>query len=294
MSRILLLGSRGRLGAALARAWSPDHDVTALARPQIDVADLLSLEKLLAEMDFEILVNATAQANVDQCEADREEAERINARAPGVMARAAEAKNARLIHFSTDYVFDGTKTAPYTETDPARPLSHYGRTKLAGEEAVLAAGPRHLVFRVSWVFGPDKPCFIDMLLDWAMQRDRVEAIADKTSSPSYTEDIARWIPAFFDRSQPGGIYHACNTGTCSWKEWGERTLRAAKQAGAPLRTTAVDPLRLDDMKAFVAPRPRHTAMDVTKLAGVLGFTPRPWQDAVEEYVLQKFPRANSE
>ena len=142
--------------------------------------------------------------NADRCETDREEAELVNARAPGVMAEDAAAKGARFIHFSTDYVFDGTKTTPYTEEDEARPLSHYGRTKLAGEGAALAPSPRHMAVRVAWVFGPDKPSFVDSIIERALANDRVEAIANKTSCMTFTEDVSRWLRPFLDRDLPGG------------------------------------------------------------------------------------------
>ncbi len=288
MSRILILGGKGRLGAALARKWAPRHEVTALARPELDVSDLAALERLLAAVDFDVLVNGAGLTNVDRCETAREEAETVNARAPGVMARAASLKGARLIHFSTDYVFDGRKTTPYDETDEARPLSYYGRTKLDGEAAALAGFPRHLAVRVSWVFGPDKPSFVDAIVERALTRDRVEAIADKTSSPTFSEDVADWLEPFFDQDLPGGLYHACNGGGCTWREYGQHALDSAARAGAPLKARNVEPVPLASMKAFVAPRPPHTVMNTARLCAVTGVTPRSWQSAVEEYLFQKF------
>ena len=197
--RILLLGSKGRLGGALARMWAPDYEVRALARPELDVADLAVLGTLLESEAYDVLVNCTGLTNVDRCETDREEAEVVNARAPSVMAEDAAAKRARFIHFSTDYVFDGAKTTPYTEEDEARPLSHYGRTKLQGERAALAPSARHMAVRVAWVFGPDKPSFTDTIIERALKNDRVEAIADKTSCMTFTEDVSRWLRPFSRR-----------------------------------------------------------------------------------------------
>ena len=196
--KVLVLGSKGRLGGALARMWAPDYEVRALARPELDVADLPALGKLLESESYDVLVNCTGLTNVDRCERDREEAEIVNARAPGVMAEDAAAKRARFIHFSTDYVFDGAKTTPYTEEDEARPLSHYGRTKLQGERAALAPSPRHMAVRVAWVFGPDKPSFVDQIIERALANDRVEAIANKTSCMTFTEDVSRWLRPFLD------------------------------------------------------------------------------------------------
>lgn len=288
MSRILILGGKGRLGAALTRQWAPRHSVRALARPELDVADLPALERLLADADYDVLVNATGLTHVDRCETARQEAETVNALAPGVMARAAAARHARFLHFSTDYVFDGQQTAPYTESDPARPLSHYGHTKLAGEHATLAASDQHLVVRVSWVFGPDKPSFVDMIIERALAQDRVEAIADKTSCPTSAEDVALWLAPFLDTPLPGGLYHACNTGSCTWQAYGQHALDCARAAGLPLRTPTVAPIRLTDLKTFAAPRPPHTALNTAKLTTVTGLTPRPWQEALAEFLDQKF------
>lgn len=288
MSRILVLGGKGRLGAALAREWAARHEITALARPELDVANLPALEKILQEASFDVLVNGTGLTNVDRCETAREEAGTVNAQAPGVMARAAAAKEARFIHISTDYVFDGEKNSLYGEEDEARPLGHYGHTKLAGEKASLLASPRHLVARVSWVFGPDKPGFVDSILDRALAEDRVEAIADKTSCPTNARDVAGWLEPFFDRDLPGGLYHACNEGACTWRDYGQHALDWAAKRGLPVRARTVDPIPLARMKAFTAPRPRHTAMSTRKLAGVTGRTPRPWREALDDYLNQKF------
>jgi len=288
VSRILILGGKGRLGAALARQWAPRHEVRALARPELDVADLAALERLLATETFDVLVNGTGLTNVDRCESDRAEAETVNVLAPGVMARAASEKGARFIHVSTDYVFDGEKQTPYSEEDEARPLSFYGRTKRDGEIAALAGSPKHLAVRVSWVFGPDKPSFIDAIVDRALTQDRVEAIADKTSSPTFAEDVADWLEPFLASDLPGGLYHACNSGGCTWRDYGQHALDCAARAGAPLKARTVEPIPLASMKAFVAPRPPHTVMDTTRLASVTGSVPRSWQEAVEAYIFKKF------
>ena len=285
--KVLVLGSKGRLGGALARMWAPDYEVRALARPELDVADLPALGKLLKSESYDVLVNCTGLTNADRCERDREEAEIVNARAPGVMAEDAAAKGARFIHFSTDYVFDGAKTTPYTEEDEARPLSHYGRTKLQGEQAALAPSPRHMAVRVAWVFGPDKPSFVDQIIERALANDRVEAIANKTSCMTFTEDVSRWLRPFLDGDLPGGVYQMCNAGGCSWHEYGQFALDFAARAGLPLKARKAEPISLSDLKAFVAPRPPHTEVSTAKFTAVTGMVPRRWQEAVEEYLGKK-------
>lgn len=287
MSRILVLGSRGRLGAALIRQWSKSHDVKGLARPELDVSNLKALADLLQEEVYDVLVNATGLTNVDRCETDQQEAHTVNAAAPEVMASYAAAHGARFIHFSTDYVFDGLKETPYTETDAAKPLSIYGQSKLAGEIATTTASIRHLAVRVSWVFGYDKSSFVDMIAGRALENERVEAIGDKTSSPTFAEDVAGWLDPFLTSEMPGGLFHACNAGSCTWQEYGQHALDCAVRAGWPLKARVVNSIPLDSMKAFLAARPRHTAMDTAKLSAVTGRSPRPWQDALTEYFTNK-------
>lgn len=288
LMKILILGARGRLAATLARQWNTTHEVVCLSRPEVDVADISALERKLALQEFDVLVNGTGMTNVDECETLREEARKVNALAPAVMASAARDKGARFVHFSTDYVMDGLKETPYSEEDPARPLGWYGQTKLDGEQAVLSDSPSHLVVRVSWVFGPDKPSFMDMIIDRARTSARVEAVADKFSSLTYTCDVSGWIEPFFFPSLPGGLYHACNRGGCSWRDYGAFALQCASEAGLPLATTSVEPLALKDLKAFKAPRPVHTILSTEKFSRVTGIIPRPWQEAVRDYIRKKY------
>lgn len=291
VSRILVLGSKGRLGAALARQWAKNHQVTAWSRSELDVTDLAALSDQLARTDFDVLVNGTGMTNVDQCEVEQKEADLVNVQAPAAMARAAAAKNARFIHVSTDYVFDGTKDTLYTEEDEARPISFYGDTKVRGEAASLAASPLHMVLRISWVFGPDKPSFIDMMVDRALANDHVEAIADKVSCPTYAEDVADWLEPFLASSLPGGIYHACNAGACTWRDYGQYALDCAAKLGLPLRTRTVHPISMASMENFVSLRPPYTAMSTDKLTATSGLACRPWPEALKEYLTKKFSHA---
>jgi len=171
MKRILLLGSKGRLGAALARCWRKNHEVQAFSRQDLDVADLTRLKTTLASARCDVLVNATGLTSLEACEENPALAHTLNAEAVRVMADTARQQGARLIHFSTDYVFNGTASGPYTEEALTDPLSHYGHSKRAGELAALESSPHHLVFRVSWVFGPDKPSFVDMILKKSCHRE---------------------------------------------------------------------------------------------------------------------------
>ena len=286
--KILILGSNGRLGTALVRRWKnlPDTEVIALTRAQVDLSDPEKAEAALAAISFgagDVVVNCAAATDVDGCERDREGARRINAETPGRIARLCAARSARLVHIGTDYVYDGSLDRLYAEEDEPNPLSHYGSTKLEGDREVLGASPDHCVVRVSWVFGPDKPSFVDAIVKRALTSPEAAAVHDKTSSPAYTEDLAVWLAEFLKPSMPGGIYHLCNSGTCSWRDYGEYALHCAKESGHPVLTTSVAPLKLSDMKAFVAVRPPRTPMDTAKFTRITGIRPRPWQEAVREH-----------
>ncbi len=291
MARLLILGSGGRLGAALARLYEKDFEVTGLNRAAVDLSSGEAIEQAvgpLSSLSFDVLVNCAALTNVDYCETHEAEAMRINAHAVGEIARLCEKKRARMIHISTDYVFDGAKTTPYVEEDPAVSISVYGESKLRGEEELLAASGRHLAVRVSWVFGPDRPSFIDGILKRAEAEERVDAIGDKYSTPAYTLDIAEYLRPFLVDVPEGGLLHICNSGECSWQEYGQYALDCAARAGAPLKGRKVEPLLLKDLKAFVAKRPVYTVLSTEKLTRLTGVKPRTWQDAVAAFVAKKY------
>ena len=291
--RVLVLGSHGRLAGSLLEYWSGMDHVIGLARPALDVADGTALRQLLRDYEFDVVVNGTGLTNVDRCESARDEAWRVNVLAPEIMAECASQRGARLIHFSTDYVFDGLQREPHSEADVPSPQGWYGTTKLEGEERVLQCDPRHIVARVSWVFGPAKPSFVDTLIDRARLEDRVEAIADKFSCPTSATDAAAWIECFFDSSISGGLYHLCNSGSCSWHEYGVMALQLAANAGIKLRTTEVDPIRLADMKQFIAPRPVFSMLSTHKFAAATGITPRHWREALRDYIHKKYAPISS-
>jgi dTDP-4-dehydrorhamnose reductase len=282
--KIAILGAGGRLGAALARTWSVSDEVLAFARADVDLAKPGEIERVLGPVGFDALVNCAALTNVDYCETHEEEAMRINAGAAGEIGALCARKGARCIHISTDYVFDGETDRPYTESDAARAVSVYGESKLRGETALLEASAGHLVVRVSWVFGPDRPSFIDGILKRALEHETAEAIGDKWSTPSYTLDLAAMLRPFLREIPCAGLLHASNSGACTWREYGEYALQCAARAGIPVKPTEVKSIPLSGMKAFVARRPVYTVLSCEKLAGLTGATPRSWQAAVEDYV----------
>ena len=214
----------------------------------------------------------------------------VNAEAPRVLAEISRKKNAKLIHFSTDYVFDGDKREPYTEEDEASPISVYGESKLTGEKNVLAAENGHLVVRVSWVFGPDRPSFIDAMIKRAQEDEKIDAISDKFSTPTYTHDIAHMLPQFFDRGVAGGILHFANAGKCSWQEYAQWALDCCRDAGIPLEATTVGALTLKDMCSWVARRPVYSVLSTAKYAELTGTAPRAWRETVNDYITRFYSK----
>jgi dTDP-4-dehydrorhamnose reductase len=300
--KIVIIGSGGRLGAALMREYRGKFDVTGFNHSLLDLANLDQLRNRIGALDFNVLINAAALTNVDFCEKEAKQAFRINAEAPRVLAEICRDKEAKLIHFSTDYVFDGAKREPYTESDPANPISVYGESKRAGEDNVLAVHDWHLVVRASWLFGPDRPSFVDGMIKRARESEHVDAVADKFSAPTYTGDIVKMLLPIFSRRDwsrrapaPGGpgaghlqsfsgILHFANAGECSWQQYAQYALDCCQEIGVPLKTKTVGALKLSDMENFTARRPIYTVLSTARYTGLSGIAPRPWRAAVAEYV----------
>ncbi len=279
-----MTGAGGRLGMALAREYADTFNVIGYDRTQLDLADSQQIRSTLQPVEFDFLINCAAMTNVDGCEKYPAEAFRVNAEAPAELAEICTEKAAQLIHVSTDYVFDGAKATPYREEDEARPLSVYGQSKLEGEKRILAVSADHLVLRVSWVFGPDRPSFVDWVIEQARQHETVSAVADKFSTPSYTLDLAEALRSLIELGEAQGLLHLANTGECSWCEYGQWALDCCHAEGVQLRAREVKPISLSDMKNFIAHRPPYTVLSTAKYEELTHRTPRDWHDAVADYV----------
>ncbi len=282
--KLVIVGAGGRLGTALVRKCREKFDVIGFNHAQLDLANPDELREKLCAIDFDLLINTAAFTNVDLCETQRDQAFGINAEAPRILAEICRDKNAKLIHFSTDYVFDGEKSEPYIESDPANPISVYGESKRAGEQFVLQTTDRHLIVRVSWVFGPERPSFIDAMIKRACEDEHVEAITNKFSAPTYTRDIAQMLPQFFEVDVEGGILHFANAGECSWREYAQWALDCCASEGIALKATTIDALKLTDMKNWIARRPVYSVLSTAKYSALTGVSPRAWRDAVADYI----------
>jgi dTDP-4-dehydrorhamnose reductase len=288
--KILILGAGGRLGAALLREYRDKFDVAGFNHTQLDLSDLGAVREKLLKASFDVLINAAGFTKVDLCETQPERAFLINAEAPRVVAEICDERNARLIHFSTDYVFDGDKREPYTEEDEANPISVYGESKLAGESNVLAVQYQNLIVRVSWVFGPDRPSFIDAMVQQAQKNDEVDAVADKFSTPTYTLDVAAMLPQFFDGNVSGGILHFANAGQCSWREYAQWAVDCCHDAGLPLKAKTIGARKLRDMASWIARRPVYSVLSTAKYTTLMGVSPRTWREAVSDYITRFYSK----
>jgi dTDP-4-dehydrorhamnose reductase len=282
--RIVVVGAGGRLGAALVREYARDFKVVGFNHAQLDLGSPEQLRSTLGGLDFDALINAAAQTNVDRCENHQEEAFALNAEAPRVLAAICRTKKARFIHISTDYVFDGEKREPYTEEDEARPISAYGESKREGERGALEANDRTLIVRVSWVFGPDRSSFIDAILKKARDEEEISAVADKYATPTYTLDICALLNPLLADRQEGGLLHLANGGECSWQEYAQWALDCCHAEGIPMKARKVGAAAMANMKNFVAKRPVYSVLSSGKYQRVTGEAPRHWRDAVAEYV----------
>ncbi len=290
--RILVLGATGGLGRALVRHLSSHHDTTGWGRAELDLERPETIAQALSRQDFDVLLNPAGMTSPDDCEAQPENAQLANAAGPQALAEFCQQRGARMIHFSTDYVFSGEGSMPLTEVDSTHPVNHYGRSKRAGELAVLRACPNALIARVSWLFGPDKASHPDHIIRRALKGEELSAVADKISVPTSHADITDWIGRLIrDHSAVDGVLHLCSSGSASWHTWAQAALDAARKKGLPVGPAQVRATQLADLASLKARRPLMTVMSNARLQRILGMPIRGWQQALEDHVMQNHPAA---
>jgi len=285
--RVVVIGSGGRLGGALQHVYQNDFEVLTFARAQLDIGDEQAVRAALEPLEFDYLILSAGLTAVDYCEANPRASYALNAQAPGVIGRLCAAKGAHMTYFSTDFVFAGDRPEAYTEEDETNPISVYGASKLEGENQVLAASLGHLVVRLSWLYGCRRPAFPEWIIQQAQKHLALTLPSDKLASPSCCEDIASYLQALlrYDSGEPcGGVVHLCNSGACTWQEWGQECLDAAHRAGLDLACDHIGPTRLGEVAAFVAARPAQSALDSGKFTRITGIVPRNWHEALREHL----------
>lgn len=287
--KILLLGSQGQVGWELARSLMPLGTVVALGRRDLDLAQPEQLRTIVRAQAPQLIVNAAAYTAVDQAETDEATAFAVNAVAPGVLAEEAARGAALLIHYSTDYVFDGSLDRAYLETDATAPLSAYGRSKLAGEVAIASSGAAHLILRTSWVYGTRGHNFLQTMLRLARERETLRIVSDQMGAPTWsrwiadaTADIARQaMQRHASERLESGIYNLTCTGATSWHGFAAAIIAEyrARYPDMPLRVKEIEPIATADYP-LPATRPRNSRLDVSKLAQDYGIVPPAWQEAL--------------
>ncbi|MDA8230311.1 MAG: dTDP-4-dehydrorhamnose reductase [Magnetospirillum sp.] len=289
---ILLLGKDGQLGWELQRSLSPLAPLAAFGRAGADFEDPVGLRDLVAELRPAIIVNAAAYTAVDKAEREPAKAFRINAEAVGLLAEEAAKLDAWMVHYSTDYVFDGAKASPYGEDDATDPLSVYGRSKRRGEQALAEGNSRHLIFRTSWVFAARGANFAKTMLRLAAERDRLDVVADQHGAPTSAELVADLTALAVHRllrdpasGSLAGTYHLAAAGETSWHGYARFVLERARAGGAVLRV-APDGVRPIPARAYPSParRPANSRLDTSKLAAALGVRMPDWRFHVARLV----------
>ncbi len=299
--RILLFGKNGQIGWELQRSLSALGELRALGRPDADFADPEALRAVVRDYRPDVVVNAAAYTAVDRAEADARTAHDINAVAPGVLAEAARECGAWLVHYSTDYVFDGRKASPYLEDDTANPLSVYGRSKFEGEERIRTSGARHLILRTGWVFGLHGANFPKTILRLARERPQLEVVADQTGAPTSAAMLADLTALVLQHialrgegaGELAGTYHVAASGQTSWHAFACHLVGEARAQGARLQAgpEQIVPVSTAEWRA-AAPRPANSLLDTGKFRMAFGLALPDWRHHVKRLIAELAENGN--
>jgi dTDP-4-dehydrorhamnose reductase len=279
LMRIVIVGARGMLGTDLMQAFSDRGELTGLDIDELDITDEARCRARIAAINPNVIINAAAMTRVDDCESRAEEAFRVNALGAGNLAVAASDSGARLVQYSTDYVFDGRKPGPYVEEDPPSPLGVYGRSKLQGEDIVRARCREHLIIRTAWLFGRHGPNFIRTILAAARSGRQLRVVNDQRGSPTYAADLADQSVRLVETGGRG-TYHVTNSGSCTWYELARFALDCAGMG-----IVSVEPATTAEYPR-PAPRPANSVLSNARLLREGFPVLRHWTEAVRDYVCQ--------
>jgi dTDP-4-dehydrorhamnose reductase len=281
VTRILLTGIGGQVGWELARSLQPLGTVVALDRASFDLSNPGMMRDVLRDLKPTLIVNPAAHTAVDKAESEVAQANAINAVAPGILAEEARRLGALLLHYSTDYVFDGSKPTPYTEADPTCPINMYGQSKLAGEEAIRASGCRHLILRTSWVYGMRGANFLRTMLRLAKERDELRVVGDQFGAPTWSRMIAETTALMLARYQnQEGIYHFVAGGETSWHGFAEAIVTRGHALGLIEKIPAVHRITSAEFPT-PARRPANSRLDCSRLNQDFGLSQPDWPIQLE-------------
>ncbi|MEG4489198.1 dTDP-4-dehydrorhamnose reductase [Microcoleus sp. D2_18a_B4] len=287
--KILLAGGSGQLAQELQPILLSSGEVIAVDRTRLDLSQPESIRQAMAEIQPDLVVNGGAYTAVDKAESEPELANAINGIAPGIIAEECEKLGASLIHFSTDYVFDGSHGSPYLETDSTNPLGSYGKSKLAGEEAIRKAGNRHIIIRTAWVYGNGgKGNFVKTMLRLGKEREEIRVVADQIGSPTWTGDLSaatsQIIPLLGQESF--GTYQYTNSGVCSWYDFAIAIFEEAATLGLPLKVQRVIPITTAEYPT-PAKRPAFSVLSTVKISALLGTYPPHWRQGLRQMLARE-------
>lgn len=287
--RIVLFGKNGQVGWELQRILPSLGQVIAFDYDDLDLADLKALQTRLDDLKLDLIVNASAYTAVDRAESERDLAMKVNGQAPGIMAEAARRSGAMLVHYSTDYVFDGTKGSPYVETDVPNPLNVYGETKLAGDEAIRQAADAYLILRTSWVYSTRlQSGFVQKVLSWARQNETLRIVEDQIGCPTWARMLAETTGLLIAKGgdqldeyfkQYGGIYHVAGKGSASRFEWAEAIL-ACDLRREEQRASHLEPALSSDFPT-PATRPAYSVLDCAYLEDTFSLHIPDWEESLQ-------------
>ncbi|BAY77147.1 dTDP-4-dehydrorhamnose reductase [Nostoc linckia NIES-25] len=281
---ILLIGSNGQVGQELQQILPSYGNTISVARPTVDLTEPDTLRSIIRSKQPQIIINAAAYTAVDKAESESEQAGAINATAPLILAEESQKLGAFLIHISTDYVFDGNGCCPYQETDATNPLSVYGKTKLAGEQAIRENCTHHLILRTAWVYGNfGKSNFVKTMLRLGAERPELRIVADQIGSPTWAKDIAAVITEIIPHLSLdiAGTYHYTNSGVASWYDFAIAIFEEAQQLGFPLKVENIVPITTPEYPT-PARRPPYSVLACGKISALLGTHPPHWRQRLRQ------------
>jgi len=275
--KILVLGAKGMLGCDLHRHFEAVHEVTALDSSSCDITSPEECRRVIRDLSPDVVVNAAAYTNVDGCETDRERCFLVNAEGVKNIALACRGRGALIVHFSTDYVFDGTGRTPYREDDATNPINAYGASKLQGERFLAEYADRWLLLRTSWLYGAHGKNFVAAILAKAATADHLEVVSDQIGSPTFAGDLA-WAAGVLIGKKKTGVYHLANDGRCSWHEFACKILEFAGKSDI-----SVKPIHSEELKRAAA-RPAWSVLSTDKFRRETGREMRRWEAALKDYL----------